>query len=895
MADLELLEQWNAIALTKFRAPRLKRDIVVRPALLEALAEAIDSHPVTLVCAPGGAGKTILLAQLAASNVRNSRGLWVTVEHDDNDPCRFFASLVRAVEPLKLSWEVAPRALVESVASSKAHARAALAALVNALCTTQLPRVVLILDDLHRLDKPEVLELLDSLIERLPDHVAVVLGSRVEPALSLARWRAYGELATFDAKALEFTEADAVALSLARFGRALDHKVLNEALKRSHGWAAGLSLLLDSRARHPQSAAEAYRIESDRHLFNYLAQEVLEDLPEALQDFVLRCSILLELNPTLCAAVTRRGDAREVLESLYRRNLFLTALDELKPVLRFHDLFREFLEAELTRRDPQLKRELHERAAAAEKIDSRAIYHLLKAERWDEAMRRMLMVGEERLAHGGIATVERWIASLPEEARRRHAGIAYLSGTCAWFRWDWAIAKRELAIAADRLTAPEQTARRVRAIVHLVDALNSSGERATAMQRIEQAAALPLNALGEAELALQRSWCSTPEGDPQAVARYMQEFITHVERDPGTICRETADRIHCMLIGIPKVVDVFERFHAAYERVRGESSAAWHISALLVGGWAHLWRGRRAQVISIIEQAQQIQHQFGAVRLVRERLGQLQVLANVALRNFPLAVPVTRSHIEKMQATEMAVHSAMWLRPYRFGLARAYWVQGDGEAFRELVPYLTVPPAPGEWPFVQMAISIAAGQATALEGDWSQAERHFREALKTHDHLRLPIIHADARIGLAHVLLEQGRKGEAWQAFEPAYSEVIDERAIGLLLLESPKVVDRLLDIVPTELRRTAEHAWLIETWLEWNDSTFSSVAPRRAGALAVLSDREYEVLKEVASGASNKHIARTLSLSLHTVKRHIANILDKLDCDSRGQAADIFRRVRRD
>ncbi|HEX7114101.1 MAG TPA: AAA family ATPase [Steroidobacter sp.] len=248
MADLELLEQRNAIALTKFRAPRLKRDIVVRPALLEALAEAIDSHPVTLVCAPGGAGKTILLAQLAASNVRNSRVLWVTVEHDDNDPCRFFASLVRAVEPLKLSWEVAPRALVESVASSKAHARAALAALVNALCTTQLPRVVLILDDLHRLDKPEVLELLDSLIERLPDHVAVVLGSRVEPALSLARWRAYGELATFDAKALEFTEADAVALSLARFGRALDHKVLNEALKRSHGWAAGLSLLLDSRA-----------------------------------------------------------------------------------------------------------------------------------------------------------------------------------------------------------------------------------------------------------------------------------------------------------------------------------------------------------------------------------------------------------------------------------------------------------------------------------------------------------------------------------------------------------------------------------------------------------------------------------------------------------------------
>jgi LuxR family maltose regulon positive regulatory protein len=895
MADLKLLEQWNAIALTKFRAPRLKRDIVVRPALLEALAEAIDSHPVTLVCAAGGAGKTILLAQLAASNVRNFRVLWVTVEGDDDDPCRFFASLVRAVEPLELSWEVAPRALLESVASSKAHMRAALAALVNALCTTQLPRVVLILDDLHRIDKPEVFELLDSLIERLPDHVAVVLGSRVEPPLSLARWRAYGELATFDAKALGFTEADAVALSLARFGRALDRNVLNEALKRSHGWAAGLSLLLDSRARHPEGADQAYRIESDRHLFNYLAQEVLEELPEALQDFALRCSILLELNPILCAALTGRGDAREVLESLYRRNLFLTALDELEPVLRFHDLFREFLEAELTRRNPQLKRELHERAAAAEKIDSRAIYHLLKAERWGEAMERMLMVGEERLAHGGIATVERWIASLPEDARRRHAGIAYLSGTCAWFRWDWPKAKRELTIAADRLTASEHNARRVRAIFHLADALNSTGERAAAMQRIEQAAALPLDPLGEAELALQRSWCIAPEGNPAAVARHMQDFVAQVERHPGIICRETADRVHCMLIGIPGVVDAFERFHAAFERVRAESRAHWHISALLVGGWAHLWRGRRAQAISAVEQAQQLQHQFGAVRLVRERLGQLQVLTNVALRNFPLAVSVTRSHIEKMQTTQMAAHSAMWLRPYRFGLARAYWAQGDGDAFRELVPYLTVPPAPGEWPFVQMTVSIAAAQAAVLDGDWAQAERHFREALETHDRLRLPIIHADARIGLAHVLLEQGRKGEAWQAFEPAYTEVIGERAIGLLLLESPEIVDRLLDIVPTELRRTAEHAWLIETWLAWNESSPSSVVPRRAGALAVLSDRECEVLREVASGASNKHIARTLSLSLHTVKRHIANILDKLDCDSRGQAADIFRRASRD
>lgn len=887
----ELAEQWNAIALTKFRAPRLRRDVVARAALFERLVDCIENHPVTLVQAPGGSGKTTLLAQLCTGSFRNFTVLWVSMEADDNDPNRFFAALVRAVGALELSWDVDPQALVESVSSSKAHARAALAALVNALCTTARPRVVLVLDDLHRIEKPEVFEILDSLIERLPDHVAVVIGTRVEPPLSLARWRAYGELAVFNAEDLQFLPEDADALNRARFGGALDADAVKEALMRSHGWAAGLMLLLQSKTKYGAARAAGDRGESDRHLFTYLAQEVLEDLPTDLQDFVLRCSILLELNPTLCEVLTGRKDARRVLESLYRRNLFLTALDELTPVLRFHDLFRDFLESELGRRDPQLKRELHEHAAVAETIDSRAVYHLLAAQRWDDAMARMVSAGEERLLHGGIATVERWIDSIPEHARSRNPVIAYLRGTCAWFRWDWPRAKRELTAAVDGLSDATHETQRVRAIFHLVDALNSSGERAAAQHRIEQAANLRLDQLGEAELALQRAWCLTPNGEPVAVARYMQEFVLHVERDPRQICPATADRVHCMLIGLPGVADTFERFFAAYRNSCRSGAAPWHVSALIIGAWAHFWRGRKADAVAAIEQAQQIQHQFGAVRLVVERFAQLQALASVGWNDHERAVRIIRTHIEGMQTAEMAGHSAVWMRPYRFGLARAYWVAGDAEGFREQLSYLAAPRAPGEWPFVTMAAAIATAQAAILDGDWSAAERAYRAALTDHDRLRLPLIHADARIGLAYALLMQGRKTDAWLAFAPAFEEVIAERAPGLLLLESPKIVAELLEAAPTETRKTAAYDLLIDEWCSCSEEHFSAPSGRR-GALAVLSDREYEVLAEVASGASNKHIARHLSLSLHTVKRHIANILDKLDCDSRGQAADLFRRA---
>ncbi|MGH8174808.1 MAG: LuxR C-terminal-related transcriptional regulator [Steroidobacter sp.] len=889
-ARAELVEQWNAVALTKFRAPRLRRDVVSRPALFERFLASVEHNPVTLVCAPGGSGKTTLLTQLCAGAVRDFSVLWVSIDADDDDANRFFAALIHSVQPLNLSWEVDPRALVASVAASKAHARAALAALVNALCTTSARRIVLVLDDLHRIEKPESFELLDSLIERLPDHVAVVLGSRVEPPLSLARWRAYGELGVFTADDLQFTLDEAIALGAARLGERLNEAAIREALNRTHGWAAGLMLLLQSRAGLDAPSASMDGAGANRHLFEYLAQEVLGELPGDIQDFMLRSSILLELNPAMCRALTGRADARQVLESLYRRNLFLTAVDEITPVLRFHDLFREFLETELARRDPALKRELHEQAAGAESIDSRVIYHLLAAQRWDEAMTRIVRAGEERVAHGGVATVERWIHSIPEHVRAGNPALAYLHGTCAWFHWNWPLARRELTLAVDGLTGAEQNPQRVRAIFHLVDALNSSGDRAGAMQRLEDASRMPLDELGEAELTLQRAWCVAPSGEPTAVARYMTEFVRHAEREPRSICAATADRIHCMLIGVPGVADTFERFHDAYRQTRGETVAPWHISALTVGAWAHLWRGRKTEALAAIEHAERLQHQFGATRLVIERLGQLKALASVAMGNHASALSIIHAHIEGMQSPQMAGHGAVWLRPYRYGLARACWVAGDADGFRDVAHHLLAPPGPGEWPFVTMASAIARGQLAIFDQHWDEAEAAYRDALQVHDRLRLPIVHADARIGLAYALLRRNRKADAWSAFAPAYDEVINERAIGLLLLESRSIVNELLENAPTAVRKEGEHTAFLAQWRRWNEaSTPEPIA--KSSVLAPLSEREVEVLAEVAAGASNKHIARQLSLSLHTVKRHIANILDKLDCDSRGQAADLFRR----
>ncbi|HEY6641864.1 helix-turn-helix transcriptional regulator [Povalibacter sp.] len=885
--------QWNLVALTKFRAPRVRRDILTRAALLERLAQSIDENPVTLVCAPGGSGKTTLLAQWMFDPPPETTTLWLTIDNDDNDVNRFFAALLQALEPLELSWDADPRALVDSVAASRAQMRAALAALVNALCTSVARRIVIVLDDLHRIEKTDVYELLDSLIERLPDHVTLVLGTRIEPPLSLARWRTYGELGWFTPADLQFSVEDAAALALAKFGKTLDEKDVQEAMQRTQGWAAGLLLMLQSRAAGsaPGSLSKSDAADSNRHLFAYLAQEVLDELPPDLQDFVLRSSILIELSPYLCSVLTGRTDARQVLEALYRRNLFLTAVDEMTPVLRFHDLFREFLEAELARRHPELKRELHELTAKVERTQSRAIYHLLVAQRWDEAMARIGEAAHERLAHGGIATVERWIDAIPEHVRAGNARTHYLRGACAWFRWDWPRARRELTPAVDGLTAPQDLSDRVTALFHLIDALNSSGARDEATARIEQAVQLPLDSLGKAELALLRAWCATPTGDLDAVARHMREFVEMTATDPATICAATADRIHCVLIGIPGVADTFERFFGAFQQVRSVHAMPWYISALTVGAWAHLWRGRRAELLEALTQAEVIQHQFGGVRLAIERLGQMRAITSMVVGDYERGVDTMQAHIKGLQIAELAGHNVVWLRAYRHGLGRAYWLIGDVAGFREVLPFLTAPIAPGEWPFTQSAAAVARGLDALFDKDWRRAETALREALMTYDQCRMPMIYADARINLSYALLMQGRRAEAWSTFEPAYDEVIHERAIGLLLLESRVVVDALLDLVPSHQKKSSEHAQLLETLGRWITLPAAAAPATRKGLLAALSERELEVLAEVAAGASNKHIARSLTLSLHTVKRHIANILDKLDCDSRGQAADLFRR----
>lgn len=885
----------GGIALTKFRVPRLRGDMVPRTGLLSRLLQSVESSPITVVRAPGGSGKTVLLSQLCTSLAGTHHVLWIAVDADDNDGNRLFAALIQSLEPLALLWDADPRELVVGVAGGQAQARAGLAALVNALCTSTSKRIVIVLDDLHRLDNPAAYQLLEALIERLPEHVSVVIGTRVEPALPLARWRAHGELGELGPTDLRFDTAAAEALARRKLGDQAINASVPEILAHTDGWAVGVSMLLQGGARtgtQPTTGA------GQSHLFAYLAQEILDELPQPLQEFALRTSILVELDPALCQAVTGRSDSQRVLRELYRRGLFLTSIDEVTPVLRFHDLFREFLKTELRRRHGDELAALHTRAAEAERIRTRAVHHYIEAQQWERALALITELGEELLLEGAIGTLERWFEQIPATVRATSPHVAYLNGACGWLRWDWTRARRDLPPAIAGLTAPNELPRRVRALFQLVDALNSSGDLAGARARLDEVEKLPLDDLGQAELALQRAWCLAPNGDSTAIVENMGRFVDFAARDPARICPTTAGHIHCLLVGIPQIAESFERFVAVAEQVREPFGRPWHLPLFAVDGWTRVWRGDRAGAERALAQADVIYHQFRDIRLMGERINQFRMLMWGLTRRVDLVHRMAGGMLEGLRAPELTLHRAVWERAYRHGLARFLWVNDDHAAWLTLTESLILPRSPVEWPFVDVAAQVVRGQRAILKQDWAGAIEALELATRDYARMRLPMIYSDPRVSLGYAWLRSGDATTAWRAFEPAWREAIDERGVGCVLMDSRTHVAALLDAMPSAVRDSVATRQLCAVLAQWVGSP-AQPAPVTAQATAggaasagPLSEREREVLEMVASGASNKHIARKLDLSLHTVKRHICNILDKLDCDSRGQAADWLRRA---
>jgi LuxR family maltose regulon positive regulatory protein len=423
----------SLVVPTKLRPPGLRGRLIDRSELIVQLRTG-RSRTLTLVSAPAGYGKTTLLAQWEALDAKQTPFAWITLDERDSDPIRLWSHVIvglreatgQAGKTSLQALDAGPRAIPETV----------LPYLIEEL--TESPEVVLILDDWETVRNPVCAKTMASFVERAPRSVQVVVSSRSDPGLQVARLRAHGELLELRAGDLRVSATEAERL-FGEAGITLHRDEAERLTLRTEGWLAGLclALLVVKEQEDPRPFVIDFTGDT-RHVLDYLAGDVLGVVPPAVHDFLVRTSVLDRLSGDLCDYVLETSGSAALLAEIERENLFLIPLDESGAEYRYHHLFAAMLRRELKRTDPAVVSRIHDRASrwfdANGEIEP-AIEHAIAGRNVVRASMLVTRHGHTFWTWGRVATVARWLDALswPEATADRQlalirAQVAGLSG-----------------------------------------------------------------------------------------------------------------------------------------------------------------------------------------------------------------------------------------------------------------------------------------------------------------------------------------------------------------------------------------------------------------------------------------------------------------------------------
>jgi LuxR family maltose regulon positive regulatory protein len=419
---------------TKLFAPPPRAELVARPRLVERLNAGLD-RKLTLVSAPAGYGKTTLIADWlqGQGEATLARQLaWLSLDEGDNDPARFFAYMVAALQ--QVDPDIGHVAQVMLQAPQPPPPEALLTSLLNDVAS--MPGAfVLVLDDYHLIQTLPIHQQLAFWLQHQPPQMHLVIATREDPPLPLSRLRARGLITDIRQSDLRFRAEETGDFLQRVMALELEPGDVAALQRRTEGWIAGLqmaALTLQGTLAQQSREDAHWAIESftgsHRYVLDYLIEEVFQQQPPHVQEFLIQTSILDRLTAPLCDAVTGRDDSRDLLLRLDRGNLFLVRLDQSRQWYRYHRLFRDLLrtQGESVDRVP-----LHLRAVgwyAQQGFLDEALHHALAAEDWDGAERLLWPAAGQAINLGQFATVGRWLEAIPEERLRASPRLVALQG-----------------------------------------------------------------------------------------------------------------------------------------------------------------------------------------------------------------------------------------------------------------------------------------------------------------------------------------------------------------------------------------------------------------------------------------------------------------------------------
>lgn len=864
--------------VTKIRQPLLRGSLVSRSAIESEVARALGSGGVTLLSAPAGWGKTVMLARALARLPAGTAVAWVSLDEDDDVP-RLLGCLMAALDPFDLPWRMDPDALAGAAVQPGALRRVG-DALINALAGADAPLGVLVFDDLHRVQDARAFELLDMLAAHLPPHWSLALGTRVDPPLSLARLRVRGELHEFRQAALAFAPAEVQALRELVGNRVAPAG--DELLKRTQGWPAGLRLCLSSSR---PALGEAQRL-----VFDYLAEEIFAGLPAELQEFLLQVCVLADLRASRCAAVAQDPRALQWLEDIERRGLFASVLDvgdEL--TLRLHDLFRDFLIDRLRRDRPQAWPELQRRAAAVETDPLRRITHLMKAGDWAAAEAQLVEAAPALLPQGGGEQVLRLAQQFPAEGQQSSPYLALLRGLVAWPGFEWRTMQEAMARAVRGFEREGESALLAQARTLNALALTATGRVAEGQAQLQELGALPPLIGLHAQVQVASYWSTGAAGPADGPARCVRRLVEILSGGaPAALWFSCAP--HFMLIGRAGMNAALAQYVAMARTVAGDQHAPLRAMANILDAWLLLWRGEMDEATRRFAEVDGDNRWLGEPRNLRVPIVGFRCMWHALRGEVAPFVAIGEAVIADVDGDPQ--RRGTWKGVYLYMLSRIAAGLDEWDLAGRMHGELLRTPTDQEWPYLAHARATLGAHFALRAGRVQVALDALRPVAAQAHEVDSFGVHASACLLLAQAELRAGQPQRAAQALAPLLgTQGRDE--LGGVLLTGTTVLGALAGadwrgaLGPHELE-------VLQRWHALSRSLRTHVEPERTAApppgLHRLSDREHEVLQRIAEGDSNKLIARQLDLSPHTVKRHVANILDKLGLASRGQAAAWYR-----
>lgn len=861
----------------KLFIPPVRARTVARPRLQNQLAQGLTGK-LTLVSAPAGSGKSTLLTEWHATEQGRRMPLaWLSLEEADNHPTRFWLYILEALERMQPGLTGDLRLMLGTAPIDQI-----IRLLVNQLAELELD-AALVLDDYHTITTDAIHRSVALLLDLLPPQFHLVVTTRIDPPLPLTRLRVRGDLVEIRLADLRFTTAETATFLTSATGRHLTDGQVALLAERTEGWIAGLQLAALSLQglSDVEQFVQAFA-GSHRYIVDYLMEEVLSHLPAETQSFLLETSILDRLSGPLCDAVTGGLGSQSLLEELERRNLFLVALDDHRQWYRYHHLFAEVLRSRLLRDRPSDRPLLHRRASEwfeSARLMEPAVNHALAAGEHERAVQLVADAAEQIWHQGQNSILMQWLEALPEPLVRSRADFLFAIA--------WALITSARLEQADSML---QVAEQLLSGDGPADANLLGGVLAARAHCARVKTQMALSAeLSERALTLlapsNTGWRAMVSWNQGNIHHWQGELDAAVERyqEALALFRSIGD-VYGMLRAtvwlseiladagrLPEAMAACEQ-GLALAVAEGENLPLVALAHLGIGE-CHYERGDLAAAERHLDQAVTISRNGGLLDVT--------FLAYLPLAAVKQAQGDGAAALGYLDAAVAVAPNVPWAQK-RALVARAsvLLAQGEREAAVRLLPGLEELAAePLQHAVLALgALRLAEGrsaEAVALLQGLGQRSRSLRSIR------RLAL--------LAVALAASGEREAALGALAEALQLAAPSWTVAAFLELGEPLVALIRESVPS-LTGAGQSLALALVQSAGGAPAAAGLQGGPAGLTAPgalvepLSEREREVLSLLAIGASNDEIARRLFITVHTAKKHVANLMGKLEAANRTQ-----------